>query len=113
MLLQKTLLYIEGLGRQLDPELDLWDTAKPFPSADVRPGLARVPATHARRDTAWTVSLPQLPRLIHHTFARASAPVATLTELALLRERRVTNRLLVIIALVLAALTGTLAWSLF
>ena len=47
---------------------------------------------------AWTVSLPQLPRLIHHTFARASAPVATLTELALLRERRRTNRLLVIIA---------------
>ena len=30
VLLQKTLLNIEGLGRQLYPELDLWDTAKPF-----------------------------------------------------------------------------------
>ncbi|MBD3611339.1 MAG: ubiquinone biosynthesis regulatory protein kinase UbiB, partial [Hydrogenovibrio crunogenus] len=30
VLLQKTLLNIEGLGRQLDDELDLWDTAKPF-----------------------------------------------------------------------------------
>jgi ubiquinone biosynthesis protein len=30
VLLQKTLLNIEGLGRQLDPELDLWTTAKPF-----------------------------------------------------------------------------------
>jgi len=30
VLLQKTLLYIEGLGRQLYPELDLWTTAKPF-----------------------------------------------------------------------------------
>ena len=30
ILLQKTLLYIEGLGRQLYPELDLWQTAKPF-----------------------------------------------------------------------------------
>ncbi|PLX60772.1 ubiquinone biosynthesis regulatory protein kinase UbiB [Sedimenticola selenatireducens] len=30
VLLQKTLLYIEGLGRQLYPELDLWATAKPF-----------------------------------------------------------------------------------
>ena len=30
VLLQKTLLNIEGLGRQLDPELDLWNTAKPF-----------------------------------------------------------------------------------
>ena len=29
-LLQKTLLYVEGLGRQLYPELDLWQTAKPF-----------------------------------------------------------------------------------
>ena len=30
VLLQKTLLAVEGLGRQLDPELDLWATAKPF-----------------------------------------------------------------------------------
>lgn len=30
VLLQKTLLYIEGLGRQLYPELDLWSTAKPY-----------------------------------------------------------------------------------
>ena len=30
ILLQKTLLNIEGLGRQLYPQLDLWDTAKPF-----------------------------------------------------------------------------------
>ena len=30
VLLQKTLLNIEGLGRQLDPDLDLWHTAKPF-----------------------------------------------------------------------------------
>jgi ubiquinone biosynthesis protein len=30
VLLQKTLLYIEGLGRQLYPELDLWETAQPF-----------------------------------------------------------------------------------
>ena len=30
VLLQKTLLNVEGLGRQLDPELDLWKTAKPY-----------------------------------------------------------------------------------
>ena len=30
LLLEKTLLHIEGLGRQLYPQLDLWDTAKPF-----------------------------------------------------------------------------------
>ncbi|NVK23034.1 MAG: ubiquinone biosynthesis regulatory protein kinase UbiB [Kangiellaceae bacterium] len=30
VLLQKTLLYIEGLGRQLYPQLDLWETAQPY-----------------------------------------------------------------------------------
>lgn len=30
LLLQKTFLHIEGLGRQLYPQLDLWDTAKPY-----------------------------------------------------------------------------------
>lgn len=30
VLLQKTLLYVEGLGRQLYPELDLWETAQPY-----------------------------------------------------------------------------------
>ena len=30
VLLQKTLLNIEGLGRELDPDLDLWQTAKPY-----------------------------------------------------------------------------------
>lgn len=30
VLLQKTLLNVEGLGRQLDPDLDLWKTAKPY-----------------------------------------------------------------------------------
>ena len=30
VLLQKTLLNVEGLGRELDPDLDLWVTAKPF-----------------------------------------------------------------------------------
>jgi ubiquinone biosynthesis protein len=29
-LLEKTFLHIEGIGRQLYPQLDLWDTAKPF-----------------------------------------------------------------------------------
>ena len=29
ILLQKTLLNIEGVGRQLDPRLDIWAVAKP------------------------------------------------------------------------------------
>ena len=30
VLLQKTLLNVEGMGRDLDPDLNLWDSAKPF-----------------------------------------------------------------------------------
>ncbi len=62
VLLQKTLLYIEGLGRELYPELDLWETAKPFMErwmADhVGPAAAlRELAEHA------PLILEQLPRL--------------------------------------------------
>ena len=51
MLLQKTLLNIEGLGRQLDPELDLWKTAKPFLERwmDEPDRLARAAAAPAGR----------------------------------------------------------------
>ena len=114
VLLQKTLLNIEGLGRQLDPELDLWDTAKPFLERWMSEQMGWRAFLRRARDEipGWTVSLPQLPRLVHQAFARASAPVTTLTELALLRERRRTNRLLVIIAVLLAALTGSFVWSL-
>ena len=40
VLLQKTLLNIEGLGRDLDPDLDLWSTAKPFWSSGCLSKLA-------------------------------------------------------------------------
>lgn len=67
VLLQKTLLYIEGLGRQLYPQLDLWKTAKPFledwlkeqmgPKAMLRHIKANLPF--------WGEKLPELPDLIY------------------------------------------------
>ncbi|WKE65540.1 ubiquinone biosynthesis regulatory protein kinase UbiB [Gallaecimonas kandeliae] len=67
VLLQKTLLYIEGLGRQLYPELDLWKTAKPFledwlkeqmgPKAMFRHMKANLPF--------WGEKLPELPDLLY------------------------------------------------
>lgn len=67
VLLQKTLLNIEGLGRQLDDELDLWDTAKPFledwmqervgPKGLVKNIKANLPF--------WIEQAPQLPGLLH------------------------------------------------
>lgn len=56
ILLQKTLLNVEGLGRQLYPQLDLWDTAKPFLERWMR--RRRHPATLLKR------LLKQLPALI-------------------------------------------------
>ena len=50
VLLQKTLLNIEGLGRQLDPELDLWSTAKPFLESWMnQPGRAGKPWSNVSR----------------------------------------------------------------
>ena len=66
VLLQKTLLYIEGLGRELYPELDLWETAKPFMEdwmvERMGPAAAlREVATHANE---LLEQLPQLPSML-------------------------------------------------
>jgi ubiquinone biosynthesis protein len=95
VLLQKTLLNIEGLGRQLDPELDLWTTAKPFlerwmdEQLGPRSLLERLKAEAPR----YARLLPELPRLLHETLRRP--PVQESHDLlTLLAEQRRTNRLL-------------------
>ncbi len=67
VMLQKTLLNIEGLGRQLDPELDLWTTAKPFLERWMaeRVGLKGLANNLRREAPQWAALLPQLPRLLH------------------------------------------------
>ena len=67
VLLQKTLLNIEGLGRQLDPDLDLWKTAKPHlerwmaEQVGWRGFVERLKAEAPR----YAHIFPQLPRLVH------------------------------------------------
>ena len=73
ILLQKTLLNIEGLGRQLYPDLDLWQTAKPFLEQWMREqlgprALVRELKTHAPR---WGETLPALPGLAHEVLRQA------------------------------------------
>ncbi len=67
VLLQKTLLNIEGLGRQLYPDLDLWQTAKPFLERWMSEQLGmRALIKNLRRDLPrWAEQLPQLPNIIH------------------------------------------------
>ncbi len=67
MLLQKTLLSVEGLGRRLDPKLNLWDTAQPYMEAWVRKqrGLKASLDIIRREASHWPKDIPELPRLLH------------------------------------------------
>ncbi len=67
VLLQKTLLYVEGLGRQLYPQLDLWTTAKPFLESWLRDqaGLPAVIRALKEKAPFWAEKFPELPELVY------------------------------------------------
>jgi len=115
VMLQKTLLNIEGLGRQLDPDLDLWTTAKPFLERwmSEQIGWRGFVRTLRREAPYWASTLPQLPRLAHRALAedRLGALRATLERLAAQNARR--NQLLVALALLAALAVALLASRLF
>ena len=95
VLLQKTLLNVEGLGRQLDPELDLWHTAKPFLEKWMVEQMGPQRFLRQLRDEApmYAKLLPQLPRLLHDFLSRSG--VGNQTELRkMVQEQQRTNRLL-------------------
>lgn len=73
VLLQKTLFNIEGLGRRLYPELDLWETAKPYLERWMREQLGpRALLRRLRREApSWLPLLPRLPGLAYDTLRRA------------------------------------------
>ena len=73
VLLQKTLLNIEGVGRQLYPDLDLWETAKPFLDRWMREQLgARALLREIKRQAPkWGETLPALPGLVYETLKLA------------------------------------------
>ncbi|MDZ7748199.1 MAG: ubiquinone biosynthesis regulatory protein kinase UbiB [Halofilum sp. (in: g-proteobacteria)] len=73
VLLQKTLLNIEGLGRQLYPELDLWTTAKPFLERWMREQVGPRAAFKRMRTELphWGEIVPALPGLAHDVLQRA------------------------------------------
>ena len=66
ILLQKTLLNIEGMGRQLYPQLDLWSTAQPFLEQWLRERYSPQGLVERLRRNApsWLEQLPQLPEAI-------------------------------------------------
>jgi ubiquinone biosynthesis protein len=96
VLLQKTLLNIEGLGRQLDPELDLWSTGKPFLERwmNEQIGWRGVLDRLGHEAPRYAQIFPELPRLLHQALQRQAHPGESAALLALLTEQRRTNRLL-------------------
>lgn len=82
VMLQKTLLNIEGLGRDLDPDLDLWKTAQPFLTRWMSEQIGwRSVVKTLRKELPYMVkNMPQAPRLIHQfltqqTHAEQDAPL--------------------------------------
>ncbi len=95
VLLQKTLLNIEGLGRDLDPDLDLWSTAKPFLEKWMveQVGPARLWAQLKAEAPMYAKLLPALPRLLHQYLGRSATNAPRGLDELLVEQRR-TNRLL-------------------
>lgn len=95
VLLQKTLLNIEGLGRQLDPNLDLWSTAKPFLEKWMLEQMGPQRFWRELREEAprYAKLIPELPRLVYGYLQQKNGTDSQLVQ-ELLREQRRTNRLL-------------------
>jgi ubiquinone biosynthesis protein len=95
VLLQKTLLNIEGLGRQLDPDLDLWHTARPFLEKWMSDQIGPRKLLEQLRAEAprYAKLLPQLPRLMHDFLENRPADHRR-ELLELLAAQKRTNRLL-------------------
>ena len=112
VLLQKTLLNIEGLGRQLDPDLDLWKTAKPFLERWMNDQLGwRALLRHMKDEApAWAATLPQLPRLVHQALAAQHDDGARLELARLAADVRRQRRWLAAAGLAVALLASVEAW---
>ncbi|HEY8009712.1 MAG TPA: ubiquinone biosynthesis regulatory protein kinase UbiB [Rudaea sp.] len=75
ILLQKTLLNIEGIGRSLHPQIDIWAVARPV-LADIlrrRYGIRRTLRELRTRAPEWLAAAPQMPELIHAVLKKAAA----------------------------------------
>lgn len=96
VMLQKTLLNIEGLGRELDPELDLWKTAKPYLEQwmSEQMGWRSIVENFRTEAPHWGKILPQLPRLLHESLLRNETAMLTEKMEALATEQKRRNRLL-------------------
>ena len=104
VLLQKTLLNVEGLGRQLDPDLDLWKTAKPYLERWMSERVGWRALVGRMRDEAphMAALLPQLPRLIHESLLERRRNKVAGEIVRLVAEQRWQRNLLLAVTALLA-----------
>lgn len=78
VLLQKTLLYVEGLGRTLYPQLDLWQTAKPFLERWMKEQLGWRAVLRSVKEHApyWAEKMPEMPTLLYDYLSTQKHQVA-------------------------------------
>jgi ubiquinone biosynthesis protein len=75
ILLQKTLLNIEGVGRLLHPQIDIWATAQPVLERiwRKRHGPRAVLKALRRRVPEWIAAAPDMPQLVHNYLTQATS----------------------------------------
>ena len=115
VLLQKTLLNVEGMGRELDPDLDLWKTAKPYLEnwMHERVGVKALRRQLEKEAGQWAQLLPQLPRLVHARLSEPETGQRLNLEIQRLRQaQQQTNRVLMVLCGILAAGIGVALWAL-
>jgi ubiquinone biosynthesis protein len=112
VLLQKTLLNIEGLGRDLDPDLDLWTTAKPYLENWMAEqlGFRGFARRLSKEASSWGIMLPQFPRLMHQALSETRVKGLEQRMDAFLLEKRRQNRLLAILAILLTLVALWQMW---
>ena len=117
VMLQKTLLNIEGLGRELDPDLDLWKTAKPFLERWMGDQLGwRALMRHLQEEApGWAGTLPQLPRMVHAALLHheENRDVAALRLETLARQQRSLTRSVMLLGCVSLGLIGLMAYRMW
>jgi ubiquinone biosynthesis protein len=113
VLLQKTLLQIEGLGRQLDPDLDLWQTGKPYLERWMSEQLGWRGLVKNLRNEApeWASMLPQIPRLMHAYLARNKTAPLERWQREWLQQQKHQSRMMLVLFLLVAALLIAQLWG--
>jgi len=105
-LLLKTMLQVEGLGRQLDPDLDLRAAAQPILERFMNEQMGLRGFLRQVREEAplWSRTLPQLPRLVHRVLTDDTTRRVEVALLRIERAQVIQTRVLAVIVLVLALL---------